>query len=224
MNPNLNSKLVDIVGIIFLALFLFLSLMFRASPIAFMNPGFPILSNSDWTPASPITLSWNDYPQRFVSEDNFSEVAYISTIQLQDQTQMFTDPYAPTETYPIGFSVFQSVKRYSDNGHAMAAMQNDYEKYLASLKPYQKLIKNIPGLNFSSGADKFYIWCDQISSDHKTTFDAVDVDTCYYWAVYGRYSSEIRSYLWPIGGYRFSVDLFNDVLHRADNKLTNARQ
>jgi hypothetical protein len=225
MTQDSLSKLADKIGISLLTLLLFLSLAFRASPVTFMNPDFPILSDSDWKPWYAITLSWHEYPKRFISDDKFSEVAYISIFQLQDQTQMFSDPYVPTKTYPIGFSGFQTVIRYSDTKYALAAMQNNYEEYMRDLEPYD-LITDIPDLKFSSGADKYYIWCDQLSPDNKTTFDAVDVETCYYWAVYGRYYSEIRFFMWPVGGfpYEFSVELFNDVLDRADKKLLGAQQ
>jgi len=227
MKHNFISKLVmDVIGIGLLALFLYLSLAFRASPISFMDPGFPILSESDWKPVPPNVLGWPEYPERFVSKDKFSEVAYYSQFYLDDYSQMFPNPYVPTRIEPTNFSSDQIVIRYSEAEYAQAALQNNYEEYLSSLKPYKYLIVDIPGLDFSSKADAHYIWCDQISADDKTTFDAVEVDACYYWAAYGGYFSRIRFHMWPFtgSGRQFSVELFNDVLNRADNKLANARK
>ncbi len=226
MKTNFSSKYLDVIGIGFLALFLYLSLAFRASPISFMNPGFPILSNNDWTPAPSVTLKWNKYPQRIVSEDKFSEVAYISRFNLNDFSQMFPNPYTPTLTEPTAFYGFHTVIRYSEASHAISALQSNYKEHINGLEPYQYLITEIPGLDFSGKADKYYIWCEQISANDKTVFDTVDVDTCYYWAVYGKYYSEIRFFMWPFrgAGRQFSVELFNDVLNRADDKLSNARK
>ena len=228
MNPKSSlNRVVDIIGISLLALLLYFSLAFRASPVSFMNPGFPILSENDWMPeSSSISLLWQEYPQRFVSEDEFSEAAYYSQFYLDDYSQMFPNPYVPTRIEPTTFSSDQVVIRYSEADYALAALQNSYEEYLSSLKPYQYLIADIPSLDFSSKADAYQIWCEQISADDKTTFDAMDVNACYYWAVYGRYYSAIRFHMWPFrgSGRQFSVKLFSDVLNRADNKLANARQ
>lgn len=227
MNQNsILKSVIDLIGIGLLALFLYLSLAFRNSPISFMNPGFPILSENDWKAASPNVLDWTKYPERFVSEDKFSEVAYYSQFYLDDYSQMFPNPYVPTRIEPTNFSSDQIVIRYSETDYALAALQNNYEEHLSSLKPYQYLITDIPGLDFSSKADAHYIWCEQISADDKATFDAVEVDACFYWAAYGRYFSRIRFHMWPFvgSGRQFSVELFNDILNRADNKLANVRK
>jgi hypothetical protein len=228
MNPKPGLKrVVDIIGISLLALFLYLSLAFRASPVSLMNPGFPILSSRDWMPEVPsISIDWHEYPQRFISEEKFSEVAYVSQFSLDDASQMFPNPYTPTRKEATAFSGFQTVIRYSGSDNARSALRNNYAEYSGKLKSHQILITEIPGLNFSSQADEYYIWCQQISADDKTTFDPVDVDICYYWAVYGRYYSEIRFFMWPFrgSGRQFSVSLFNDVLNRADSKLANTER
>jgi hypothetical protein len=225
MNPGSKLKrAVDMTGIGLLAIFLFLSLAFRASSISFMNPGFPILSPSDWNPMPFIALHWNNFPQRITSKEKFNEVAYYSTFQLGDNSQMFPNPFEPTRIEPTSFSGHQMVIRYSTSNHALSAMQNNYEEYRATLKPHQILITEIPGLYFSSRADKYYIWCEQVTPERSVIFNAEKVDGCYYRAVYGRYYSELRFSMWPFRdfGRQFSVELFNDVLNRADNKLVNA--
>jgi hypothetical protein len=224
MNLNSFSKLVmDVIGIGLLALFLYFSLAFRASPISFMDPGFPIISESDWNLAPPDILSWPQYPERFVSEDEFSEAAYSSQFNLDDYSQMFPNPFTPTRIEPTDFVGFQTVIRYSERDHAQSAFQDAYAEYVDKLT-YQNLITEIPGLNFSSKADMYDIWCDQISADRKTTFDPEDVGTCYYWAVHGRYFSRIRFSLSSVHGLgrQFSVEMFNDILNRAEHKLANA--
>jgi hypothetical protein len=224
MNPSpILKRMVDVIGIGLLALFLYLSLAFRASPVSFMDPGFPILSNSDWNPTPSITLDWQEYPQRFVSKDKFSEAAYSSRFYLYDDSQMFPNPFTPTRIEPTDFIGLQTVIRYGGRDHAQSAFQDDYAEYVGTLT-YHILITEIPGLNFSSKADAYDIWCDQISADRKTTFDPEDVDNCYYWAVHGRYFSKIRFSTASVHGLgrQFSMELFNDVLNRADNKLANA--
>ena len=223
MNPNvLSRRLMDMIGIGLLALFLYFSLAFRASPISFMDPGFPIISESDWTPTPSLTLDWQEYPQRFVSEDQFSEVAYSNVLHLDDHSQMFPNPFTPTRIEPTNFVSFHIVIRYTERDHAQLAFQDAYAEYIDKLT-YQILIPEIPGLKFSSKADTYQIWCDQISADRKTTFDPEQVGTCYYWAVHGRYFSQIRFHMWPFrgSGRQFSVELFNDILNRAETKLVH---
>ena len=215
---------LDVIGIGLLAFLLYLSLAFRAAPDSFMDPGFPILSNDDWTPALSITLNWHEYPQRMVSKDPFAEVAYYSMFSLDDDSRMFPNPYVPTRIEPTTFSVIQTVTRYSDADQALMALEMNYEEYRSTLKPYHSLYTDIPGLDFSGKADQYYIWCDQIAPRESEAFDAEKVETCYYRAVYGRHYSEIRFFMWPFrgDGRKFSVELFNDVVRRADWKLAHA--
>jgi len=224
MNLNIILKrLVDMIGIGLLALSVYLSFAFRASPISFMDPGFPILTENDWNPAPSNLLDWTRDPKKFVSGDEFSEVAYSSQFNLYDYSQMFPNPFTPTRIEPTGFVAIQTVIRYSGRDRAQSAFQDAYAEYVRQLT-YQILITEIPGLNFSSKADIYHIWCDQISVDRKTTFDAEDVGACYYWAVHGRYFSRTRFSLSSVHGLGrlFSVEMFNDVLNRAENKLVNA--
>jgi len=224
MKPKLMSKYLDILGIVFLTLFLYLSVAFRASPISFMNPGFPILSEDDWTSAPSITLNWNEYPQKYVSKDKFSEVAYIGRFHLDDYSQMVPNPYVPTRLEPTNFSGFHTVIKYSEANYAISTLHSNYKKHINELKTLEYIITEIPGLNFSSRANAYYIWCEQISAVNKGVFDTETVGPCFYWAVYGEYYSEIRFSMWPFrgDGRQYSVELFNDVLNRADKKLSDA--
>lgn len=219
----LSKRLVDLITIGLLAVSVYLSLAFRASPISFMDPGFPILTEKDWNPASPNLLDWTRDPQRFISKDEFSEVAYSSQINLDDYSQMFPNPFTPSRIEPTDFVVIQTVIRYSGPDPAQLAFQNAYAEYIGKLT-YEILIPEIPGLDFSSQADMYRIWCDQISVDRKTTFDPEEVGACYYWAVHGRYFSRTRFSLLSVHGLgrQFSVEMFNDILSRAEYKLVNA--
>lgn len=224
MNLNVILKrLVDLIAISLLALSVYLSFAFRASPISFMDPGFPILSESDWNLVSPNLLDWTRDPKRFVSRDEFSEAAYSSQINLDDYSQMFPNPFTSTRIEPTDFVALQTVIQYSGRDQAQLAFQEAYAEYVRQLT-YQILIAEIPGLNFSSKADMYHIWCDQISADRKTTFDPEDVGACYYWAVHGRYFSRTRFSLSSVHGLgrQFSVEMFNDILNRAEYKLVNA--
>jgi hypothetical protein len=47
MKPSSLAKRVDMIGMSTLALLIILSFSFKSSPIAFMNPGFPMLREGD---------------------------------------------------------------------------------------------------------------------------------------------------------------------------------
>jgi hypothetical protein len=130
----------------------------------------------------------------------------------------------------------QKVTRFSSSTDAMTTLQASHDTYLNEHLPnpeYElsyKFVSDIPNLSFSSKADKYYLWCEQLAPNkdpaYIPTYAGEKVDTCYYWSVYGRFYSELRVSMWPVrgSGRYFSIDIFNDALNRADEKLSVARE
>ena len=223
MTPSSRLKRIDQIGISLLMLFLVLSLLFRASPISIMNPGFPILRQSNWGCLMSFSFGCKP-PERITNVYDYSKVSYVSLFHVED--------YSQTDT---SFTVVHTVTRFSNSTEAMNALKSSYEIYVNEHLPnpdYElshKFITNIPNLTFSSKADKYYLWCEQLSPNkdfaYVPEYVGEKVDTCYYWSTYGRFYSELRVSMWPIagGGRHFAVEIFSDALHRADRKLSIAR-
>ena len=221
MNTKFSSMRMDVIGIAVLSAFLFIGLFFRASPISIMNPGFPILSESDWKPMPLVALDFNKNPQRFISENNFGAVGYSSLFRISGYSRMLPNPSYSAQMEPVEFLIYHIVVRYDEAGYSIPKLQDDYKKHIDELTRQDYLITEIPGLDFVSRADAYYIWCEQIPGDSEGVFHPERVESCYYWAVYGRYYSLLR---FSQGIEIVSVDLFNDILKRTDEKLANARR
>jgi len=205
-------KRMDQIGISLLSILLVLSFVFRVSPVSIMNPGFPILRQSLWDCLTNLAY-WCRPTERITDVYDFSKVSYESLFLVSDTSQPETS-----------FSIKHDVTRFSNSEEAMLALQTNYENYRND-NLYFRLIIDIPGLNFTSGADQYYLWCEQLMREPSVSYAGESVTTCYYWSVYGRFYSELRLGMWPnIGGGRhFSIEMFGDVLNRADNKLVFAR-
>jgi hypothetical protein len=205
-------KYIDQIGISSLGIFLILSFVFRVSPASIMNPGFPILRKSVLNFSIVGMPYWFEVPQRTTSVYDFSKVSYESLFLLSDNSQADTS-----------FSVKHDVTRFSNSAEAMATLQANYESY--SNETLYRLITSIPNLDFTSRANSYYLWCEQPKREESTSYVGESISTCYYWAVYGRYYSELRVNMWPIvgSGRHFSIEIFNDYLFRADRKLSIAQ-
>lgn len=205
MRPVSRLKRIDETIVSLLIIFLAFSFLFRVSSVSIMNPGFPVLRQSIWSCFMPDGC---EPPVRNTNVYDFNKVSYKSFFDITDNSQAKTT-----------FSVLHTVTRFSNTAEAMAAFQTNYEIYRS--KNVYELVTNIPGLDFTSKANKYYLWCEYISNPAIV----VKVDTCYYWSVYGRFYSELRvSVAEGHGQTPFSIDVFNDYLNRTDHKLSTAQR
>jgi hypothetical protein len=220
MNITPSQKQLDIIISTILMLILLLSFSFRASPISFINPGFPILRADDLSFSDKFFLDGRPKPKRITNLYDFNEVTYELVFHLQDTSQVFPDSDGEMRT--TGFSIFQFVTRFSNLMEAEKALQQLHKEYIENEGDFPLLITDIPLARFSSMADKYLLWCEQYS--HEFVFNAEEVQSCYYWAVYGRYLSRVRLSMWPIvgGGRRYSLELFNELITLAEGKMLSA--
>jgi len=208
-------KLLDIVGIGLLVLLLGLSIAFRVSPISFMDPGFPMLTAGDfgqprrWKPKFPY-LYPHDYPRRRTSVYDFDQITYVNDFSFIDKR--------PSSPSSLSINLF--VTWYSDRSKALENLQTWYNKYVSTLDSDVHLITDIPGLQFSSRADAYHLWCESKSSRPQVTFAAESIRVCRYRAAYGPYFFGVT--IFRPGGQYFSVQMLNQVLHQADMKLIKA--
>jgi len=225
MSPDVRRKRTDIIGVSVLGALTVLSLAFRASPIAFMNPGFPILSYCDWLGVTCYFPTWHRFPRRTTSLYDFEKVAYYGEFYIDDNSQLFPDSHVPTQMHSARFLGYHTVTWYSNEGEAAKTLDADYEAYVVNNGSFPLLITDIPDLDFVSAADRYYLWCEQYSREATTTtFSAEEAHTCFYWAAFGPYLSELRLYMSPPpgGGLHYSLEILAEVLQRADSKLSRA--
>ena len=182
---------------------------FHTSPISLIDPGFPILGGM---------------PLRQFSPKGDDTVTYCSDWRLLDEEQIFPDPDTGT-LEPVSFSVFHCVTRFTDPAAALATLEDRYASLTAWEIASDRMVTEIPGLEFESRADRFYLWCENLSPETRGLYDPENVRDCTYLSVWGPYFSKLDFGMWPIagGGRQFSVPLLEDVLRSVNDKLGDAR-
>lgn len=214
---NFHQKRLDMITTAILLLLLFLSVLFRASPVDFMNPGFPILDKSDLRTSDMFILVDPPFPRRTTPINDGSKTRYEIFFQIEDSSQIFPD--SDGNMRQVNFTGDQYLTRFSNAEDSTQALEQAYKKYVEDEGDFPVLRTDIPVTKFSSKADHSLLWCNQYSDE--PGFDTKEVQSCYYWSVYGPFFSEIRISMWPIvgGGRQYSVELFQKVITDAENKI-----
>ena len=208
---------LDITISIILTLLLILSILFRISPIDFMNFGFPILRQGDLKFTEKFILFDPPIPKRTTGVYNTNKIRYEIFFQVQDSSQVFPDSNGTMR--PVGFTGHQYLSRFSNTMAAVMSLEQSYKEYVEDEGDFPVLRTDVPLKKFNSKADNYLLWCNQYSRD--IDFNVEEVHSCYFWSVYDNNFSQIRISMWPIagGGRQYSIDLFEEIIIRAENKL-----
>ena len=210
MRLSPDQQRLDIILSLILSLLLFLSFLYRSSPVDFMNPGFPILRGAD------LRISENFLPLDSLSPKRLTNVYDSSKVRYEIDFHLIPElPVGSGYSTTPAYHGFQTLTRHTNKNEANAALKSAYQEYLEYEGGFPIPISDVPLKNFVSQADTYLLWCAQYS--HEPIFDAEKVETCYYWAVYDSYFSEFR--LFVEGEKLYPLDLFTEIITRAENKI-----
>lgn len=137
MKSTLEQKRLDIMITAILLLLLLLAGIFRASPLDFMNPGFPILRTDELGFSEDFLLVGEPEIERATSVYDFSEVRYYLVFRMNQNVVQ----------RPGNFKYLHGVQfltRFSSPDEAAQALQNSYKKYLDHEENFLIQITDVP--------------------------------------------------------------------------------